>query len=69
MFANVTSVELSVPAASTPSVVLCAAALASSRRALPAAVRSYVEADPEPVNCIPLLAADVKPATAASSAS
>ena len=69
MFANVTSVELSVPAASTPSVVLCAAASASSNSALPADVRSYVAAVPDPVNCIPLLAAEVNPATAASSAS
>ena len=37
--------------------------------ALPASVKSYVAAVPEPVNCIPLSAADVKPAIAAKSAS
>ena len=53
----------------TPMVVRWAAASASSNNALPADVRSYVEAVPEPVNWIPLSAADVKPAMAANSAS
>ena len=53
----------------SPRVVLCAAAFASSRSALPAAVKSYVAAVPEPVNCIPLSAAEVNPAIAVSSAS
>ena len=50
MLAKVTFVELSVPATSTPSVVLCAAAFASSNNAFPAEVKSYVAAEPEPVN-------------------
>ena len=62
MFANVTSVELSVPAASTPSVVLCAAASASSNSAFPADVRSYVAAVPDPVKWFRLLASDDKQA-------
>ena len=53
----------------TPKVTNCAAALASSNNAFPAAVRSYVAAVPDPVNCIPLSAAEVNPAIAASSAS
>ena len=52
-----------------PNVVLCAEASASSNSALPAAVKSYVAAVPDPVNCIPLSAAEVNPATAANSAS
>ena len=62
-------IELLIANEPSPRVVLCAAASASSKSAFPAAVRSYVAAAPDPVNCIPLLAADVKPAIAANSAS
>ena len=47
-----------IPVAATaavpnPNVVLWAAASASSSNALPADVKSYVDAVPDPVNCIP----------------
>jgi len=53
----------------SPNVVLCADASASSNNALPAVVKSYVPAVADPVNCIPLSAAEVNPAKAESSAS
>ena len=60
----------SVAAVPNPNVDLCADASASSSNALPAEVKSYVPAlIPDPVNCIPLSAADVNPANACSSAS
>ena len=59
----------SVAAVPNPNVDLCADASASSSNALPAEVKSYVPALPDPVNCIPLSAADVNPANACSSAS
>ena len=53
----------------SPKVVLCAEASASSNNALPAVVKSYVAAVPDPVNWIPLSAAEVSPAIASKSAS
>ena len=41
---------IATAAVPSPRVVLCAAAFASSRSALPAAVKSYVAAVPAPVN-------------------
>ena len=52
-----------------PRVVLCADVSTSSSKALPAAVKSYVAAVPEPVNCIPLSEAEVRPEIASKSAS
>ena len=52
-----------------PNVVLWAAASASSNNSFPAVVKSNNPACPLPVNCIPLSAADVRPAIAANSAS
>ncbi len=71
---NTATLPLLIPVAATaavpsPRVVRCAAASASSSSALPAAVRSYVAALPEPLNWIPLSAADVRPASACSSVS
>ena len=58
-----------VAALPNPNVVLWSAAFASSNNAFPAVVKSNVAAVPEPVNWIPLSAAEVKPAIAAKSAS